>query len=309
MSIDMGQVRRFMCQSSSTENRLKNLTISVVIPALNEERSIADVVRRVLRVIPNAEVLVVDDGSEDETAVRAEEAGAQVLRRPYTIGNGAAVKAGVQAAKGSVVVLLDGDGQHPPEEIPRLIKGIGKFDMVVAARTNSAPVSRFRRFGNRGLILLANYLAQTSIPDLTSGFRVVKRKALLGVLHLLPNKFSYPTTITLAFLKSGNPVTWVPMDNIISRATGTSKISPFRDGLSFIHIMLRIIMLFNPQRIFLPVSGCFLLLGVSLMVYNIAALGSLQEASLLLFIVGVFIFFFGLLADQIAHIRRELTRK
>jgi len=283
--------------------------VSIVIPAYNEEMAIGNVVSRVQKVDSRFEVIVVDDASIDATHQRAEDAGARVISLPYKMGNGAAVKTGIRAAVGHIVVLLDGDGQHQPEDIPKLLEPMGRFDMVVGSRTSNSPVSRVRRLGNWGLTLVAKYLTGISIPDLTSGFRAIKRKQLLDYLHLLPNTFSYPTTITLAFLKSGNPVTWIPLDTIRARQTGKSQINPFQDGIRFIEIMLRIIMLFDPQRIFLPISALFLVGGGLLVLYNIFHSGNVQESSVLLIIIGVLAFCFGLLAEQVAHIRRELTRR
>ena len=286
-----------------------SVELSVIIPACNERESIGDIVRRVKAVLDQAEVIVVDDGSTDGTAEQAASAGARVISHPYNIGNGAAVKTGVRHASGEVLVLLDGDGQHPPEDIPKLLAEIRKYDMVIGARTRDSNVLAFRSLGNWGLILVANYLTGTKIPDLTSGFRAIKRERMREFLHLLPNTFSYPATITIALLKSGYPVQWVPLSSIQKRQRGKSKIEPWRDGLRFINIMLRIIMLFDPQRIFLPASALFLVVGCGLVGYNLIVSGGIQESSMLLIIVGVFTFFFGLLADQVAHIRRELLQK
>lgn len=280
--------------------------VSVVIPAYNEERSIAEIVRRLRAVDDSFEIIVVDDGSSDATAALAAEAGAQVVAHPYNIGNGAAVKTGVRQASGDVVVLMDADGQHDPSDIPTLLADIGPYDMVVGARTKESEVSAFRAFGNWGLVQVANYLAGMRIPDLTSGFRSIKRERMVEFLHLLPNTFSYPTTITLALLKSGYPVKWVPLKSIKKREQGESKIKPIRDGLRFVNIMLRVVMLFDPQKVFLPASGLLLVAGAMLIVYNVWATGGVQESSMLLIITGVFTFFFGLLAEQIAHLRREV---
>lgn len=286
-----------------------SVELSVIIPAYDERESIGDIVRRVKAVLDQAEVIVVDDGSTDGTGEEAASAGARVISHPYNIGNGAAVKTGVRHASGEVLVLLDGDGQHPPEDIPQLLAEMDRYDMVIGARNRDSNVSAFRSLGNWGLILVANYLTGTKIPDLTSGFRAIKRERMREFLHLLPNTFSYPATITIALLKSGYPVQWVPLSSIQKRQRGKSKIEPWRDGLRFINIMLRIIMLFDPQRIFLPASALFLVVGCGLVGYNLIVSGGIQESSMLLIIVGVFTFFFGLLADQVAHIRRELLQK
>jgi len=290
-------------------DEINSLTVSVVIPAYNEEATIADVVVRVRKVDPSFEIVVVNDGSSDRTAECALDAGAEVVSHPYPIGNGAAIKAGIRASTGRILVFLDADGQHPPEEIPKLLDKLRECDMAVGARTKDSSVSRFRTFGNWGLIKVANYLTGISIPDLTSGFRAIKRERVLEFVHLFPNTFSYPTTITLALLKSGYPVGWVPLDSISARSLGHSKVKPLQDGLRFIHIMVRLVMLFDPQRIFLPSSVLFMTVGVGLVINNLVLSGGIQQSSMLFIIVGVFIFFFGLLADQVAHIRREISRK
>ena len=280
--------------------------VSVIIPAYNEEKTIADLVTRVKKVNQGYEVIVVDDGSSDATAELGSLAEAKVISHPYNIGNGAAVKTGVRNASGDIIVLMDADGQHSPEDIPKLLEGLDRFDMVIGARTKGSDVPAFRSFGNKVLIALASYLAEMKIDDLTSGFRAIKRERILEFLHLLPNTFSYPTTITLALLKSGYPVKWVPLRTIKRRGHGKSKIKPIRDGLRFINMMLRVVMLFEPQKIFVPASALMLLLGGLLLLYNIVLFNSIQESSMLLIIVGAFTFFFGLLAEQIAYIRREL---
>ena len=284
------------------------MSVTCVIPAYNEGEAIAPVIRRILDVLPDAEVLVVDDGSRDNTVEIAEQAGARVYRQTYNLGNGAAVKAGIQAASNDIIVLLDADGQHPPEEIPRLLEPLGKYDMVVGARSRDANVSKFRSFGNWGLIRVAEILTGTTIPDLTSGFRVIKRDKVLPFLHLYPQRYSYPTTTTMCFLKSGLFVKFVPLSSIQRRQGGQSGIRPWRDGVKFINIMLRIIMLFDPQKIFAPLGGFFLLLGVSIAVFQISTKLTLTGSAVVTMLAGLLILLFGLMADQIAAIRRELVR-
>jgi len=286
-----------------------SIEVSVIIPAYNERQTIGDIVRRVRAVLEQAEVIVVDDGSTDGTAEEAVNAGAKVISHPYNIGNGAAVKTGIRHASGEVLVFLDGDGQHPPEDIPQLLAEIDRYDMVIGARTRDSNVSAFRSLGNWGLILVANYLTGMKIPDLTSGFRAIKRERMREFLHLLPNTFSYPSTITIALLKAGYPVQWVPLSSIQKRQQGKSKIKPWRDGLRFVNIMLRVIMLFDPQKLFLPISLLMCLGGAALLLYDVIIFNNIQESAMLLLIVGVFTFLFGFLADQVAHIRRELLQR
>lgn len=285
-----------------------NMTISVIIPAYKEAEGVGEVVRRV-RALPGAEtweIIVVDDGSPDGTAQAAEAAGARVVRHTYNLGNGASVKSGGLAASGDVLVFLDADGQHPPEEIPRLLALMPEYDMVVGARTRDSDVSRFRRLGNTALIALAQFLLGRKVGDLTSGFRAVKRERFLDYVHLFPQRYSYPTTITMALFSAGHFVAYVPMDSIRRRQTGQSDIKPFKDGLRFINIMLRMIMLFNPLKVMLPASAVIFLTGLTMGTYDVLVKNKLQQADLLCLLLGSLLFFFGYLADQVAQIRRDL---
>lgn len=283
-------------------------TLTVVVPAYNEEATIGGIVAGVRQLDIADEILVVDDGSDDRTAVEAAVAGATVLQHPYNIGNGAAVKTGLRHATGDVILFLDGDGQHDPRDIPELLAHMDAYDMAVGARTKDAKVSPFRSLGNWGLIKLAEYLSGHKIPDLTSGFRAFRRGKILRFVHLLPNRYSYPTTSILAFLQAGHTIRYVPLDSIRKRKTGNSSINPFRDGFRFVNIMLRTIMLFAPQKIFVPASLALLVPGLSLLGYNIFVQHNINDAAVIVTTVGTLTFFFGLLADQIAHIRREIGR-
>jgi glycosyltransferase involved in cell wall biosynthesis len=278
------------------------------MPAYNEGDAIREVVAELRAMYPDFEIIVVDDGSKDNTAEVAEQAGARVIRHTYNVGNGAAVKTGIRNATGDIVVMLDADGQHPPSEIARLLEHIGPYDMAVGARSSMAKVSKFRSFGNWGLIRIAEFLTETSIPDLTSGFRAIKRDKVLEFLHLFPNQYSYPTTITMSMLKSGYFVKFVMMDSIKRRETGTSHIRPLRDGLRFINIMIRIIMLFDPNKVFLPLGFFFFFLGVVITVVQIATKFTVTGSAVMMFLAGLFIMLFGLVADQVAAMRREMSR-
>ncbi|MBN1866086.1 glycosyltransferase [Candidatus Sumerlaeota bacterium] len=280
--------------------------VSVVIPAFNEAESVGEVVRRIAALNIANEIVVVDDGSTDGTADAAREAGARVVRHSKNRGNGAAVRTGCEAARGEWIVMLDADGQHPAEEIPALLEHCGECDLVVGARAPGANVSRLRSFGNRGLIRFAEFLSQEKIADLTSGFRAVRREPLLEVVHLFPRHYSYPTTVTMAFLKLGREVRYVSLKTIGRRRTGRSGIRPLRDGLRFLHILLRLTMLFNPQRIFTPTGLFLLVVGSVWGVIQIVLRGGVFGSSLALILSGVFVFFFGLLAEQIAQVRLEL---
>lgn len=272
-------------------------SVSVVIPAYNEEDAIAGVVAGLAGLHPWREVLVVDDGSTDRTAERAAAAGARVVRHPYNKGNGAAVKTGVREARGEVVLLMDGDGQHVPEQAGRLIAPIGVHDMVIGTRS-SRDQGLVRAAGNTVFRILASWLTGRSIPDLTSGFRAARRERLLEILHLLPNGFSYPTTSCLAFLKAGFNVSFVPIE--ARRRVGTSKIRLARDGVRFLLIILKIVTLYSPLKIFFPLSAISLALGAAYGIWNVHLYGKIPMGSALLIQLAVVVFLFGLISEQIA---------
>jgi glycosyltransferase involved in cell wall biosynthesis len=271
--------------------------VSVVIPAFNEEGGIGDVISGIRAAGPFAEVLVVDDGSTDATAVRAEAAGARVVRHPYNKGNGAAVKTGIREAKGAVVLLMDADGQHDPTDIPRVILPIGVHDLVIGTRA-ARDQSVVRALGNAVFQSLAGWLTGRPIPDLTSGFRAARRDRLLEILHLLPNGFSYPTTSCLAFLKAGHNVTFVPIT--ARRRVGTSKIRLLRDGVRFLLIIFKVVTLYSPLRVFFPVSLVCLLAGLGYGLWNVQVHGKIPMGAALLIQLSVVVFLFGLISEQIA---------
>jgi glycosyltransferase involved in cell wall biosynthesis len=271
--------------------------VSVVIPAYNEEGAIGGVVERLRARHPWKEILVVDDGSQDQTAAKAEAAGARVIRHPYNKGNGAAVKTGIRAAGGEVVLLMDADGQHDPEDIDALIGPIGVHDMVIGAR-KAADQSLTRAVGNAMFQTLASWLTGRAIPDLTSGFRAARRVLLLDIIHLLPNGFSYPTTSCLAFLKAGHNVLFVPVR--AHRRVGTSKIRPLRDGTKFFLIILKIVTLYSPLKVFFPLSAGAFVLGTAYGIWNVIARGKIPMGSALLIQLAVVVFLFGLISEQIA---------
>ena len=270
---------------------------TVVIPAFNEQEAIADVVGRVRGRGAWREVLVVDDGSTDLTADRAAQAGARVVRHPYNKGNGAAVKTGIREAKGDVVLLMDADGQHDPEDMARLVAGVGLHDMVIGARA-ARDQSPTRALGNAIFRALASWLTGRPIPDLTSGFRAARRDLLVEILHLLPNGFSYPTTSCLALMKAGYNVTFVPV--AAHPRVGTSKIRVVRDGVRFVLIILKIVTLYSPLKVFFPISAAAFLLGLFYGIWNVAVHGKIPMGSALLIQLAVVVFLFGLISEQIA---------
>lgn len=270
---------------------------TVVIPAFNEQEAIADVVGRVRGRGAWREVLVVDDGSTDLTAERAAKAGARVVRHPYNKGNGAAVKTGIREAKGDVVLLMDADGQHDPEDMARLVAGVGVHDMVIGTRA-ARDQSPTRALGNVVFRALASWLTGRPIPDLTSGFRAARRDLLVEILHLLPNGFSYPTTSCLALMKAGYNVTFVPV--AAHPRVGTSKIRVARDGVRFVLIIFKIVTLYSPLKVFFPISAASFLVGLLYGVWNVAVHGKIPMGSALLIQLAVVVFLFGLISEQIA---------
>ncbi len=277
-------------------------TVSVVIPAMNEALSIAGVVST-LATTDWREILVVDDGSSDETAAAAAIAGATVIRHPYNKGNGAAVKSGIRQATGEFVLVIDGDGQHRPADALRLVAMLGEYDLVVGARSHTAHASMFRRAGNALLNGLASHLTGRPIPDLTSGLRGARRTCLREFLHLIPNGFSTPTTTTLAFIKAGYNVSFVPVE--AERRLGRSKIRFASDGAKFLLILLKVVTLFSPLRIFAPASALPFAVGTLYGLGNFIQTGKIPNGAVLLILFAALVFLVGLVSEQIASLRFE----
>jgi glycosyltransferase involved in cell wall biosynthesis len=271
--------------------------VSVVIPAFNEEAAVGRVVAGLTALAVWREILVVDDSSSDQTAAAAERAGARVIRHPYNKGNGAAVKTGVREAKGDVVLLMDADGQHDPQDALGVVAPIGAYDLSIGTRA-AADQPRLRALGNRVFNALATWLSGHPVHDLTSGFRAARRAPLLELLHLLPNRFSYPTTSCLAFLKAGYNVTFVP---VTARArAGESKIRPAQDGVRFLLIIFKIVTLYNPLKIFFPIAAAAFTFGTLYGVWNVVERGKIPMGAALLIQLAVVVFLFGLISEQIA---------
>jgi glycosyltransferase involved in cell wall biosynthesis len=279
------------------------MNVSIVIPAYNEEAAIGQTVARIHSLYPDFETIVVDDGSTDNTAHKAREAGAKVFQHPYNIGNGAAVKTGIRKASGDLVVLMDGDGQHDPADIARLLEESDHYDLVVGARSANSQTSLGRRMANWCYNCLASYVAKFPIKDLTSGFRVFHKDTVLKYLYLFPNTFSYPTTSTLTYLRSGHTVKYIPICQ--HKRVGKSKIKLMEDGARFILIILRIATLFSPMRIFLPASTFFLLTGLGYYMYTFLTSNRFTNMSALLLSVGVMVFLLGLISEQITQMRYD----
>ena len=281
----------------------QRVAVSIVIPAHNEAAVIGDVVARARDVCPDAEIIVVDDGSTDDTAARAREAGALVVQHPYNKGNGAAVKRGIRQALGDLIVLMDGDGQHDAADIPRLLEHFPEFDMVVGARGWRSQANWSRALANKVFSLFASYITGEHIPDLTSGLRAIKRTLAKRYAYLLPNGFSYPTTITMALLRAGYAVKYVPIT--ATDRQGQSKLRPLSDGLRFLVIILKIGTLFEPFKVFLPVSMLCLSLGLGYGGYALFWEHRFSGLAQLLVITGLLVFMMGLIAEQIAALRME----
>jgi len=280
-------------------NEASNSTaLSIVIPAKNEAASIGDVVATARSEFPQAEIIVVDDGSTDDTGELAKAAGATVLRHPESLGNGASVKSGARAASGEILAFMDGDGQHDAREIRQLLAKLDEgYQMAVGARDSGSHASVGRLFANGVYNEIASRMSGRRILDLTSGFRVVRASLFKQFLYLLPNGFSYPTTITMAFLRSGYPVCFEPIK--AAERIGKSHIRPIRDGLRFLVIIFKIATLYSPLKIFLPVSGVFFATGLGYYLYTYLTAGRFTNMSMLILSAAVIIFLIGLISEQI----------
>ncbi len=282
-------------------------TVTVVIPAFEEAGAVGSVVQTLRDAAAWREVLVVDDGSTDETSTVAATAGARVIRHPYNKGNGAAVKTGIRNAAGEYILVIDADGQHSAADALRLVSFLGEYDLVVGARAGSnQQASAARHAGNNLLNWLASYLTGRYIPDLTSGMRAARTSGLREFLHLLPNRFSTPTTTTLAFVKAGYNVRFETIT--VSPRLGKSKIKLVSDGARFLMILLRVITVFSPLRIFLPIAGTFFVLGAGYAIWTTMTRRDVTDSSVLLLVLAVVIFLVGLVSEQISTMRGEGPR-
>lgn len=270
---------------------------------MDESASIAEVVSRLRAAADWGEILVIDDGSTDGTGTAAANAGATVIRHPYSKGNGAAVKAGIRRATGEFILIIDGDGQHPPEDAMRIASRLGEYDLVIGARAASTQATAGRRAGNAVLNCLAGYLAGRTIPDLTSGFRGARAECLREFIHLLPNGFSAPTTTTLAFIRAGYNVAFEQID--ARRRVGASHIRFARDGAKFFLILLKIITIFSPLRIFVPVSAVSFLAGALYGLWTVANSGRIANGAVILIMFAVIVFLVGLVSEQVSALRFE----
>ena len=281
-------------------------TLSIVIPAKNESAAIGKVVADAVARYPDVEVIVVDDGSTDDTATVAREAGAKVVQHPESLGNGAAVKAGARAARGDIIAFMDGDGQHSTVDLDRLLARLETgYDMVIGARDSGAHASVGRLFANGMYNAVATLLTGKKILDLTSGFRVVRAELFQKFLYLLPNGFSYPTTITMAFLRSGYPICFEPIP--VADRIGKSHIRPLKDGVRFLVIIFKIATLYSPLKVFLPISALFFAAGAGWYAHTLISMGRFTNMSMLLFSAAVIVFLIGLISEQITALNYSKT--
>lgn len=281
-------------------------SVTIVVPAFNEGDSIGPVVTALCAAAPWHEVLVVDDGSTDGTGKAAQDAGARVIRHPYNKGNGAAVKTAIRAAGSDWIAIVDADGQHHAGDTQRLVARLGDYDLVVGARDPGTQATAGRRLGNAILNWLASYLTERPIPDLTSGFRAARRDCLLEFIHMLPNGFSTPTTTTLAFIKAGYNVAFEPV--AARPRVGASKIRLASDGAKFLLILLKVIAIFSPLRIFAPISAVSFLLGAGYGAWNYVNHARIPNGAVLLLMFSVIIILVGLVSEQISTLRFEGRR-
>jgi glycosyltransferase involved in cell wall biosynthesis len=279
---------------------------SVLVPAYNEIQAVTRLIRALKQVANWQEIIVVDDGSTDGTGERAAEAGAQVVRHPYNKGNGAAVKSALRAARGRYILIVDADGQHQPDDALRLVRHLEQYELVVGARAGGSHASWSRRIGNEMLNRIATYLTGTEIPDLTSGFRAARRDCMLEFIHLFPNGFSTPTTSTMAFIRAGYSVRFEPI--VAARREGSSKIRLGSDGARFVLILLKVITLFSPLRLFVPAAMALFLLGAGYAAWTVIAQSHVTNSSVLLILASILIFLIGLISEQIASLRSEGRR-
>lgn len=275
------------------------MRVSIVLPAKNEAPGIRLFMPALKALLPDAEIIVVNDGSTDDTAEQARAFGATVLSNPYSMGNGASIKRGARAASGEIIVFMDADGQHRAEDVQVLLEKFGQgYDMVVGARVKGGQASLGRGLANAFYNKLASWMTGHDILDLTSGFRAVRADKFREFLHLLPNGFSYPTTSTMAFFRSGYPVAYVPVE-VQKRVGSQSHIRPLKDGVRFLLIIFKIATLYSPVKLFAPTALMFFLTGLSYYAYTFISEGRFTNMSVLLFSASVIVFLIGLVSEQI----------
>jgi len=271
---------------------------SIILPAKNEAKSLKTLLPELKKHHPDAEIIVVNDGSTDNTLFICEESNIRVITHPYSIGNGGAIKTGARNATGDILIFMDADGQHKPEDINRFLHKIDEgYDMVVGARDNKSQASFARKLANGFYNKLASYVTSNTIKDLTSGFRAARAVKFREFISLLPNGFSYPTTSTMAFFRAGYPVTYIPIK--AHKRIGKSHINIIKDGLRFLLIIFKIGTLYSPLKIFLPFSLMTFATGLSYYLYTYITDGRFTNMSALMFTTAILMFFMGLISEQI----------
>ena len=280
--------------------------ISVILPSYNESKIIANVISdlklELSKINSDYEIIVVNDNSKDDTEQMALQSGVKVISHPYNIGNGAAIKTGIRNCNGDIVVLMDSDGQHKAKDISKMLKFSSQYDMVVGARISNKSGALHRNLANRIFNLFASYITHFKVRDLTSGFRIINKNIINNFLYLLPNTFSYPSTLTLALIRSGYSIKYVPIS--VEKRIGKSKIKIFSDGIRFLVIILKIGTLFSPLRVFIPISTSFFVIGTWHLFYKVLYLGGkYTDFTIFMFIVSIIIFLLGLISEQISQIK------
>lgn len=284
---------------SALTSQEAQVDISIVIPARNEAASLESLLPALVAAQPDAEIIVVNDGSSDATLEVCARHPVRVVSHPYPKGNGAAIKSGARAARGKVLVFMDADGQHRPEDVASLLEKFREgYDMVVGARKSGSHAGVHRAVANDAFSRFASWMVMQTVEDLTSGFRVVKASKFRKFLYLLPNGFSYPTTITMSFFRAGYSVGYVPIHT--PRRLGTSHIRPIRDGVRFLLIIIKVGTLYSPQRLFLPISASFFLTGLFYYGYTYWSSGRFTNMTALLFISAILTFLIGIVSEQIS---------
>ena len=276
----------------------QTMKVSIVLPAKNESAAIGQTLAQIQQLQLAHEIIVVNDGSTDQTKQVAETAGAKVVTHPYSKGNGAAIKTGARTATGDIIVFMDADGQHDPQDIPRLIEKIEQgYDLVVGARQKGSQASIGRGIANALYNNLATYMTEQKVEDLTSGFRAVRADKFREFLYLLPNGFSYPTTSTMAFFRAGYSVAYVPIH--AAKRIGKSHIQPLKDGVRFFLIIFKIATLFSPLKMFLPIAVMLFMMATGWYGYTLYEFGRFTNMSALLYTGSIMIFLMGLISEQI----------
>lgn len=273
--------------------------LSIILPAKNESGGLRQTIPALQRLFPAAQILVVNDGSTDDTLKVCQEFGVDVVTHAYSKGNGAAIKTGARAARGDILVFMDADGQHRPEDVPRLLQRLAQgYDMVVGARSRAGQAGAHRAAANGLYNMLASWMVDQRVDDLTSGFRAVKAHLFRQFLYLLPNGFSYPTTITMSFFRAGYSVGYEPI--VAPERIGKSHIRLGRDGLRFFVIIFKIGTLYSPLKLFMPISAAFFLTGLCYYIYTFLTSHRFTNMSALLLITSVLIFLIGLVSEQVS---------